>query len=165
MSIKRVLRYYYLRFIRLRGEPGKLARSTAIGIFVGIAPLSPFRTVLLIISKFLFNSSLVASFLSCAMVCNPATYVVNYYIAYELGSMILPFDLSWERINSVLTIINSNADFFLRINAVASLGRDVIITLLSGGIILAVPFTLLAYILSFNFFSSLSKKQRPGRHP
>ena len=33
---QRAARYYYLRFIRLQGDPHTLARGVAIGLFIGV---------------------------------------------------------------------------------------------------------------------------------
>ncbi|MBU0960183.1 MAG: DUF2062 domain-containing protein, partial [Proteobacteria bacterium] len=38
MNLKRTSRYYYLKFVRLKGDPQSLAGGTAIGTFFGITP-------------------------------------------------------------------------------------------------------------------------------
>jgi len=35
---QRTARYYYLKFIRLKGDPAMLARGVAVGVFIGITP-------------------------------------------------------------------------------------------------------------------------------
>ena len=38
-SYERQLKYYYIRFLRLRGEPHELALGMAIGVFSGMMPI------------------------------------------------------------------------------------------------------------------------------
>ena len=45
MSIKRTLRYHWLKFLRLQDDPRKLAWGMALGIFIGITPTIPFHFV------------------------------------------------------------------------------------------------------------------------
>ncbi|MBW1669288.1 MAG: DUF2062 domain-containing protein, partial [Deltaproteobacteria bacterium] len=38
MKLIRQLKYLYIRFIRLRGDPRELALGTALGVFAGMMP-------------------------------------------------------------------------------------------------------------------------------
>ena len=45
MKLNRLGKYYYLKFIRLKGDPRSLALGTAIGVFVGLTPTIPLHTI------------------------------------------------------------------------------------------------------------------------
>ncbi|MDP3478975.1 MAG: DUF2062 domain-containing protein, partial [Desulfoprunum sp.] len=49
MRLKRLGKYYYLRFLRLKGDPYSLAFGTAIGVFVGLTPTMPLHTAIILI--------------------------------------------------------------------------------------------------------------------
>jgi uncharacterized protein (DUF2062 family) len=75
----RTAKYYYLRFLRLRGKPGELARGVAIGIFVGITPTIPFHTILALILAMILRGSKIAALLATVLVSNPLTFVSQKY--------------------------------------------------------------------------------------
>jgi uncharacterized protein (DUF2062 family) len=57
LELKRLIRYYYLRFIRLRGNPHELALGMSFGIFTGLMPILPFQTVLAVALALVFKGS------------------------------------------------------------------------------------------------------------
>ena len=56
-SYERQLKYYYIRFLRLRGEPHELALGMAIGVFSGMMPILPFQIALAVTLALLFKTS------------------------------------------------------------------------------------------------------------
>jgi uncharacterized protein (DUF2062 family) len=60
MNPKRTFRYYYLKFTRLQGNPQALASGTAIGLFLGLAPIMPFHTVSVLLVTFITRTSTIA---------------------------------------------------------------------------------------------------------
>jgi len=48
MNPKRFFKYFYLKFLRLKGDPQSLAGGIAIGVFLGIMPIMPFQTLILL---------------------------------------------------------------------------------------------------------------------
>ena len=65
---QRTIRYYYLKFIRLKGDPSSLARGVAVGTFIGITPTIPFHTVMTLALAFLLRGSKVAALLATVIV-------------------------------------------------------------------------------------------------
>jgi hypothetical protein len=45
MTLRRILRYQWLKFLRLQEDPRKLAWGMALGVFIGITPTIPFHLV------------------------------------------------------------------------------------------------------------------------
>jgi uncharacterized protein (DUF2062 family) len=156
---RRAAKYYYLRFLRLRGKPGELARGVAIGIFVGITPTIPFHTILALILAMILRGSKIAALLSTVLVSNPLTFVLQYYLAFRIGNWLSPRNISWEKMTKLMEALSSGAHFRESFTALGHMGMDTLMTLLVGGSILAIPFTIESYVLSFLFFKSLQQKR------
>ncbi len=159
----RLLRYYYLRFIRLKGDPRSIARGVALGTFLGTTPTMPLHSISLLIFAPICRANILASFLASMAICNPLTYFPQYYFAWLIGSKITPYDLSWARISGVLSVISAHGGFKETIQSIANLGWDAVIVMLSGGVVLALPLAIIAYFVSLRFFVSLNKRKR-DRH-
>jgi len=160
MKPARFIRYYFLRFLRLKGDPRQISRGVALGTFVGITPTIPLHTIALLIFTPLLRANIVASFLASFLTCNPLTYLPQYYFSWMIGNWLTPNDLSWDRIKTVMDAVFSDASFTERLNSLTLLGMDTIIVLVVGGFILATPFTLASYFVSLRFFTGLQAKRR-----
>jgi len=160
MNPKRLSRLYYLKFKRLQGSPQSLAKGTAIGTFLGITPIIPLHTVLVILVTLLTRTSTVAAFLATLVVCNPLTYVAQYYFSIVIGNAVTPYDFNWERMKTVLDILMAKPGFAESLQALANLGVDAAVVLVVGGSILALPFSIASYFLSLRFFIKIQDKKR-----
>ena len=156
---RRAARYYYLRFVRLRGHPSVLARGVAVGTFIGITPTIPFHTLLALFFAFILRGSKVTALLAAVVVSNPFTFFLQYYFSWKIGNWFTPADHSWEEVESLLEAIISGGNFGGKLAALAEVGFDSFMVLIGGGIILAVPFTIAFYLVSFLFFRSIQKKR------
>ncbi len=163
MKPKRLARYYYLKVLRLEGDPRSLALGVAIGLFVGVTPTLPLHTVLILALAGLLRGNILAGLLAATAISNPLTFLPQYYFSWRLGSLLLPGRLSWERIEGLLAGFDSGAGFQENLASLGHLGLDAIAVLLLGGVLLAIPFTLAGYLLSLRFFIALRKK-RQAKH-
>ena len=154
------LRYYYLKFLRLKGDPQSLAWGTAIGTFLGITPTIPFHTISVLVITFLTRTSTIAALLATLLTCNPITYVPQYYFSTIIGNYVTPYELSWNRIKHVLDILMAKPGFTESLETLSSLGYEAAIVLLVGGCILALPFAVISYFLSLKFFIAIKEKRR-----
>ena len=157
---KRFFRYYYLRFIRLQGDPREIARGVAIGVFIGITPTIPLHTILIIAIALLFRAGKIAGVLASCVVSNPFTFFFQYYFSWRIGTWLLPYDLSWERIQTVMDVVSGHGSFMNSMEALGKLGGESILVMLTGGCILALPFTIAGYYVSLNYFTSLRRKKK-----
>ncbi len=156
----RTVRYYYLRFLRLKGDPDSIARGVALGVFIGLTPTLPLHTILILIGSPLVRGNLIAALLAATAVSNPLTFFFQYYAAWKLGNLLLPCDISWQTIGDVLTLITSgDASFRASLNAVTHLGGKTLVTLLAGGLLLALPAAIAGYYLSFRLVIKVRKKR------
>ncbi len=154
---KRFLRYHYLRFKRLKDDPKKLAKGVTIGIFVGITPIVPLRTVLIFTLCFCLGGNAVGALIAAALVGNPLTLCGQYFVSWWIGSLIFPNVLSWQRVKEVTNLVASQG--FASLSTLADLGLDAIMVVLCGGIILALPFTITAYYSTYRFFTHRRSKK------
>ena len=160
MNLKRIARYYYLKFMRLKGDPQSLALGTAIGIFIGITPTMPLHTIVIILATLLTRSSTIAALLASFLVCNPITYVPQYYLSTIIGNAVTPYELTWARIKEVLDILLQHPGVYKSLEVLAGLGYEAAIVLVVGGTVLALPCGIASYFLSLRFFLKIRQKRR-----
>lgn len=98
--------------------------------------------------------------LATIMVCNPLTYVMQYYFSIVIGNAITPYNLNWDRMRLVLDVLLSKPGLIESIQSLGSLGLEAVIILLIGGSILALPFTIASYFVSLRFFITVQEKRR-----
>jgi len=156
---KRTARYYYLKFIRLKGDPCILARGIAIGTFVGLTPTIPFHTVLALCLSFLLRGSKVAALLVTVIVSNPFTFFLQYYLAWQIGNWLLPGKHSWKDVSELINLIAGRADYRETFAALSHVGMNSLTVLIGGGIVLAIPFAIAFYYLSYKFFYTIQKRR------
>ena len=156
---RRAARYYYLRFIRLRGHPSVLARGVAVGTFVGITPTIPFHTILALIFAIILRGSKVTALLAAVIVSNPLTFFLQYYFSWKIGNWFTPAEHSWDEVSSLLDAVVNGENYRGAFTVLAEIGLDSLVILIGGGIILAIPFTIAFYLLTYMFFRSINKKR------
>lgn len=88
MTIKRTLRYHWLKFLRLQDDPRKVAWGMALGIFIGITPTIPFHFISVLTLAPLLRISPVAAVLGI-QICNPLTVPLLYLAAFKTGHFLL----------------------------------------------------------------------------
>ena len=156
---RRVARYYYLRFIRLRGHPSVLARGVAVGTFIGITPTIPFHTILALIFAIILRGSKVTALLAAVIVSNPLTFFLQYYFSWKIGNWFTPAEHSWDEVSGLLDAVVNGENYRGAFTVLAEIGLDSLVILIGGGIILAIPFTIAFYVLTYMFFRSINKKR------
>jgi uncharacterized protein len=88
MTLRRVLRYHWLKFLRLQDDPQKIAGGMALGVFIGLTPTIPFHTVVALSLAALLKVSPVTAFIGI-QVGNPLTVLPIYLTAYKVGKYLL----------------------------------------------------------------------------
>ena len=88
MALRRVLRYHWLKFLRLQEDPRKLAWGMALGVFIGITPTIPFHMVTALSLAALLRVSPVTAFIGI-QIGNPLTIVPIYIASYKVGQFLL----------------------------------------------------------------------------
>jgi uncharacterized protein len=143
MILQGQFRIFYERFLSLRGEPSQIAAGLAIGVFVGVTPTIPLHTAIIVLIGLIFRQNITAGYLGSWMISNPLTIPLLYLSQYELGRVLL----GMERCRFEL------ADY--SIGAIAALGWQILLPLLTGGILMAPFFALPTYFVTRGLIQSM----------
>jgi uncharacterized protein len=135
MSVKRTLRYHWLKFLRLQDDPRKLAWGMALGVFVGVTPTVPFHLVSVLALAPLLRVSPITAVLGIQL-CNPLTIAFLYLAAFKVGVFLLHGGAPL-RLPETFTIANC-LDLIWRGGLALQL----------GGVIIAIPPAIAAYFLT-----------------
>jgi uncharacterized protein (DUF2062 family) len=160
MHPKRIARYYYLKFLHLKGNPQSLALGISIGVFIGITPTIPLRTIAILIITLLTKANTFAAILAGAAVSNPLTYVPQYYCALVIGNIITPYKIDWDRFQVMLENLLSSQSVASSFQTFFSFGIESIIVLMTGGVVLALPAAIISYFLSLTFFIRIRRSKK-----
>ena len=159
MSPKRAAKYYWLRLIRLRGNPFVIARGLAIGTFIGITPTIPFHTVLTLFLCTLLKGNIIAGIVANWIVSNPLTIPIEYYLSWKIGTLITSKAISWNEVQIMLNKLES-AGFIQAIELISNKFFEVVYCLVVGGIVLALPIALLCYFVAVYFYFYQQKRRQ-----
>ncbi|MBI5091382.1 MAG: DUF2062 domain-containing protein [Candidatus Hydrogenedentes bacterium] len=105
--MRRSLRYYYLKLIRQRGTPEKIALGVAIGVFVGVVtPPFPFLHMLGAFAiAWLLRCSRTAAILGI-WVSNPLTIPIFLALQMSIGRRVLGLPRTKMSIEALMTFLN-----------------------------------------------------------
>ncbi len=135
MLVKRILRYHWLKFLRLQDDPGRLAWGVALGVFVGVTPTIPFHTITVLTLAPLLRVSVITAVLGI-QIMNPLTIPLLYLTAFKVGHFLLHRGAPL-RLPETYTLANS-LDLIWRGG----------LALQAGGVIIAIPPAILSYFLT-----------------
>ncbi len=159
MSPKRKLRYYWLRLVRLRGNPFFIARGVAIGAFVGVTPTIPFHTILTLFLCAILRGNVIAAIVVNWIVSNPVTIPVEYYLSWKIGVLVTGKEVSWEQVQLMLDNLH-HAGILEAIHLISAQFLQVVFCLVVGGVIIALPFGLACYFVAVYFYYKRQKKRQ-----
>jgi len=149
MTLKRSLRYFWLKLRRLQDNPQKLAWGMALGVFIAMTPTIPLHTIMALTLAPLLRVSVVTAYMGI-WVSNPLTLAPLYYLAYEIGRRFL--------FRGDHLVLPQTLDLHAVLDLVWRGG----LALQLGGLILAVPSGLAAYFLTL-WALRRYRRQRPSK--
>lgn len=135
MALLRMFRYHWLMFLRLQGDPRKLAWGMALGVFIGITPTIPFHMVTALSLAAFFRISPVAAFIGI-QIGNPLTVVPIYIACYKVGQFLL--------YRGKPLVFPETFSFKAWVDVLWQGG----VALQVGGVILAIPPAIVSYFLT-----------------
>ncbi len=135
--MRRSLRYYWLKFLRMQDTPHRIALGIAIGMFINFTPFVGFHTILAVLSFFLLPVNRIAT-LSAVWLNTPWTVPVLLALDYKLGSWLMACPATWTNFN------------FTSFQSLLEFGCATFMPMLYGGIILGLLGAVLSYALSLN---------------
>jgi uncharacterized protein (DUF2062 family) len=145
--LKKRFRTFYERFISLKGEPAQIAAGLAIGVFVGVTPTIPFHTAIIVLIGLLFRQNITAGYLGAWIISNPLTVPLLYVAQYELGRFLLGMERSRFEL----------ADYTL--GSITTLGWEILLPLLTGGILMAPFFAVAAYFVARRLITTIRTRR------
>ncbi len=163
MNFTRLKKLYYLKFVRIKGAPKDIAWGACIGALIGTMPVMPFHTIGIIAVCVMTRTSTMAGLLSSLVISNPFTYIPIYYLSMVIGNFVTPYDISWETIHTILQVIISGHGFKESVYMLANQGTELIVVMISGGLVLALPTATIWYIFTLRLFLKVREK-RMQRH-
>jgi len=159
LELKRQIRYYYLRFIRLRGNPHELALGMSLGIFAGLMPILPFQTALAVLLALAFRGSKITAALG-TWISNPANWYFLYYYSYTIGASVLGVrDQQSAMFSSIMTSVRLREDGMVIAQKIMEAGSFMVASFLMGGVVMAT----IGAIPSYFIFLIIFKKIRAWR--
>jgi uncharacterized protein (DUF2062 family) len=168
LNLRRASRYWHLRLIRLQGSPHSLALGAAAGAFIAATPTMPLHTALILAVTLPLGANALSALAASAVVSNPLTIPAQYYLAWKIGSLLLPGRLHKEQLDNLLNMVHHTSllallkgDHLMQAaKTIEELGLEAMLVLLVGGLLLAVPIGIVTYLLAIHFFTGLQKKRR-----
>ncbi|MGB3298261.1 MAG: DUF2062 domain-containing protein [Phormidesmis sp.] len=134
---KRLLRYFYIRFLRMQSSPGAIARGAAAGAFAGAFPLIGLQTIIgIAIASCIQGNKVVAA--ASTWISNPFTYVPLFALNFHIGGWLL-------RLTPLTDLPASPAN----ISAWLEMGKDVAAALMLGSLITGTVASVFGYYIGF----------------
>jgi len=141
------LRDWYRQCISLKGEPRALAAGFALGIFVGVTPTIPFHTAIIVVLGTLFRQNITAAYLASWFISNPLTIPLLYLGEYEIGRRLLGLSPAWPTLEEY------------SLHTIAALGGEILLPLLTGGLLLAPLIACPGYFVALRLFARIRRGQ------
>lgn len=135
-KLKRFIRYWYLRLVRIQASPENIARGLAAGVFVGLLPVLPFQTIIAIAVAFAVRGSKIAAALG-TWISNPLNWVPVYMMFYYVGKAVVPFDVP---------PFNPSQ---LEMAEMLEMGWKFFTVMMVGGLVVATPSAIISYFLAY----------------
>ncbi|MDQ1336542.1 MAG: uncharacterized protein QG552_3492 [Thermodesulfobacteriota bacterium] len=165
MELKRLTRYYYLRFIRLRGNPQELALGMSFGIFAGMMPILPFQTALALVLALAFKGSKITAALG-TWISNPLNWYFLYYYSYKIGASALGMQEQQGAIfSSIMTSVRLREDGMVIAEKIMEAGGVMIASFLTGGLIMAIVVSIPSYFIFLYIFRKIRAWRESRRTP
>ena len=146
MNLKQKTAQFIENVKQLNGDPHYIATGMSIGVFIGITPTFPFHSILALALAYILRASKAAAAIG-VWIGNPLTMPFIYLGSYKTGALILgtsiPFDIKYTTFTEL-----------------AKLGVDATLALLMGGIIIGLPPSAAAYLITRRLVKKLRSRRR-----
>ncbi len=162
MKFNRQLKYYYLRFIRLKGEPNELALGMALGVFTGMMPIMPFQIALAVTLAILLKGSKITAAIG-TWISNPLNWYLIYFYDYRLGASLLGLSERKALFSGIIEAMKSGQKPLVIVSKILGAGGAFAAAFLLGGLILGLIFAPPAYFFFLRFFRYVKQWRRQRR--
>jgi uncharacterized protein len=156
LKTRRLLRYYYLRFIRLRGDPHELALGMTFGIFTGMMPIMPFQMAISVALALIFKGSKITAALG-TWASNPLNWYFLYYFSYKLGAWILGMEGYSAIFSTIMDMVRSGVESMVIVEKILQSGGLMAAAFLLGGVIMGTVVALPSYFVFLYIFKRIRR--------
>jgi uncharacterized protein (DUF2062 family) len=166
MNYDRRIRYYFLKVVRLKGDPRELALGIAFGIFAGMMPIMPFQTALAVMLALFFHGSKITAAIG-TLISNPLNWYFIYFYSHKIGASILGLFIPHKAFSSIMGSIEQGEGFLIIICKMVSAGSTMVISFLLGGFVMGIIVSIPSYFLFLKLFSFIKvwrDKRRERKH-
>ena len=163
MKFSRQLKYYYLRFIRLRGSPDELALGIAFGVFVGMMPIMPFQIALAVTLAIFFKGSKITAALG-TWISNPFNWYFLYFFSYKIGAMILGLSEKHRGFSTIMESVRHGEEAMTVIGKLASASGSIMAAFLLGGFVMGFIVAIPSYFIFLWVFRIIRDWREARRH-
>jgi len=146
--LKKLARYYYLKLLRLKDNPHKIALGLAVGVLIGFLPTWPLQTVLAVgLAMALRGSKLTAA---AGVWISPAPALPAFYYAdFVVGRWLLGWHVKFKPLDYSIFTLLGEAQRTLKVMCV-------------GGLLMGLPAAVLTYLITYQIID-LARKRRMAR--
>lgn len=147
-KLKRLLKLYYLKVMRINASPHNIAMGVACGVFGGCFPVIPglpLQTVIAVVMAFVTRSSKIAAAIA-TWISNPFNWLLFYYVQFKIGSFLLPLDVQFDPGKWAVS------DFM-------EIGWQGLSILILGGVVLGIPLSVATYFIALFFIRRYRRRK------
>ncbi|MFW5498544.1 MULTISPECIES: DUF2062 domain-containing protein [unclassified Maridesulfovibrio] len=147
-KLKRLLKLYYLKLMRINASPHNIAMGVACGVFGGCFPVIPglpLQTVIAVVMAFFTRSSKIAAAIA-TWISNPFNWLLFYYVQFKIGTFLLPIEVQFDPAKWQVS------DFM-------EIGWQGVTILIFGGFVLGVPLAIIAYFIALYFIRRYRRRK------
>jgi len=145
-GLKRLIHYWYLRLIRIQATSHHIALGLAVGVFAGLLPIVPFQIAVAVTLALIVRGNKIAAVLG-TWVINPFNLVPFYVMCYYIGKTVVPFAIQPFDCTR------------LEITCMFELGWELCTAMIVGGLVVAVPGAIIAYIAAYKGITLYRKRK------
>lgn len=145
IRLRRIVRFNYLKLIRLKTSAHSIAIGSAIGIFIGFMPIIPFQSISALFLAVIFRGNKIAA-LALTWISNAANLIPFYYMLYMVGSFVLPVEVAFD-------------PHHLTMRELFAQGWGVFSVMCAGGVLLGIPGSVLTYFITLRAVLGYRKRK------
>lgn len=146
----RQVRYFYYRFIRLKGHPDAIARGLAAGVFAGCFPIFGIQMLAGAMLAALVRGNIPLA-LGGTWISNPVTYIPLFIFNYHVGIWVLgTTEDALVADQSLEALVDLGADLALipMLQEITTLGASFLIPLLAGCTVVGIVCAAISYCIA-----------------
>lgn len=150
----RTIKTVYLKLLRQKGTPESIARGVACGFFIGFLVPIGFQTGFAIGLAFLLKAKKIPA-AAATWITNPVTVTFIYPVQCYVGARVLGQELTFESIHDMISSFMDAPS----ISSFASLGGNVILIFILGGLIFGIISGVISYFATLGVVESYHRRK------